>query len=335
MTPAIKPATRRRTLQLFAASAAFAATGAAAPGGNIFRWRGVALGANAEMNLRCANKGDADRLFKAATDEISRLEAIFSLYRTDSALFRLNEKLALSAPPAELLEVLSISERAHRATNGAFDPAVQALWVYHAEVETGAASADAARFEKLVSGSGWRNIAYSADRITLASPAATLTLNGVAQGYVTDRVASLLRAEGMANILINLGEIAAFGRKSLLSPWRIGVAGADGKADEEIALENSAMATSAPLATTFDQAGRLSHIIDPRSGLPGQSDWRRICVIHQSAAVADALSTGITLLSAPMIKETLRNFHAARIFALASDGAPVEFRRSARASSRK
>jgi len=323
MTSAIKRVTRRRTLQILAASAAFAGAGAAAKRGDVYRWRGVALGADAEMALLCADDSEANRLFEIATNEIGRLEAVFSLYRTDSALSRLNERLELVHPPAELLEVLSIADSAHRATGGAFDPAVQSLWRYHAEVATGAASADAARFEKLVAESGWGEVNWSADRIALSSPSAALTLNGIAQGYITDRVASLLRARGMKNVLIDLGEIVASGRKSPLSRWRIGVADAAGEPEDDIALENSAIATSAPLATTFDQAGRLSHILDPRTGLPAQSPWRRISVIHKSAAFADAMSTGLTMMSAGDIARTLAQYPSMRLLARAADGALI------------
>lgn len=323
MTSAINRITRRRTLRLVAASAVFAGAGAAARRGDLFRWRGVALGADAEMTLLCADELEADRLFSVATNEIARLETVFSLYRPDSALSRLNEKLELAHPPAELLEVLSIADSAHRATGGAFDPAVQSLWAYHAEVATGGANADAARFEKLVAESGWGKVHWSADRVAISSPAAALTLNGIAQGYITDRVASLLRAQGMKNVLIDLGEIVASGRKSPLSRWRIGIADAAGEQEDDIALENSAMATSAPLATTFDQAGRLSHIIDPRTGIPAQSPWRRISVIHHSAAFADAISTGFTLMSAGDIARTLAQYPSMRLLARASDGALI------------
>lgn len=325
MTPTTNWLTRRRTLQLLAASAAFVGVGAgaAARRGDLFRWRGVALGADAEMALLCADECEANRLFDIATNEIGRLESVFSLYRPDSALSRLNEALELVHPPAELLEVLSIADSAHRATGGAFDPAVQSLWKYHAEVATGAASADPARLEKLVAESGWGEVSWSADRIALSSPAAALTLNGIAQGYITDRVAALLRAQGMTNILIDLGEIVASGRKSPLSRWRIGLAGAASDAEESIALENSAIATSAPLATTFDQAGRLSHIIDPGTGRPAQSPWRRISVIDKSAAFADAMSTGFTLMAAGEIARTLRQYPSMRLHARASDGALI------------
>ena len=38
-----------------------------------------------------------------------------------------------------------------------------------------------------------------------------LTLNGIAQGYIADRVVALLRAEGLSDVLVNTGELRALG----------------------------------------------------------------------------------------------------------------------------
>ena len=226
MTTAIRRPSRRRVLQFFAASTALASGAAAAHGRSLHYWRGIALGADAEMILRHESAAEAAKLFDLATAEIERLEQIFSLYRADSILSRLNRDGRLVDPPAELLEVLSICNSVHVATSGAFDPAIQALWSYHAETAVGAAAPDAARFHSLLAASGWRHVAVAPDLITLASPGAALTLNGVAQGYVTDRVAALMRANGMVNLLADLGEIAAIGRRGPGKPWRVGLAGA-------------------------------------------------------------------------------------------------------------
>jgi thiamine biosynthesis lipoprotein len=63
----------------------------------------------------------------------------------------------------------------------------------------------------------------------------------------------------------------------------------------QVALRSRALATSAPLGTTFDQAGTLGHILDPRSGLPAAPVWRAASISAPSAALADALSTAACL----------------------------------------
>lgn len=320
-----KKLTRRRTLQIFAASAGLGAAGLAAKGGDrqLHQWSGIALGADAEMLLRHQNADEARRLFQLAELEIGRLESIFSLYRPDSALAELNRAGKLTNPPPELLEVLSICSAVHRATGGAFDPAIQALWAYHAETTSGAAISNETLFQSLRLNCGWRHVTAADGEIRLASPSAALTLNGVAQGYITDRIAGLMRANGMTNVLVSLGEIAAIGGRRAGEPWRVGIAGESEAPALSIDLTNAAIATSAPHGTTFDEARRLSHILDPRSGRPANSAWRQISVIHSSAAIADGLSTGFSILDEASIARALRNFRAARAIAFETTGRRV------------
>ena len=55
------------------------------------------------------------------------------------------------------------------------------------------------------------------------------------------------------------------------------------------------IATSSPHGTVLDADGRVGHIVDPLGeGAPPQ--WRRVSVIHPSAAMADGLSTAFCLM---------------------------------------
>lgn len=324
-----KPLTRRRALSIFAAAAGIGAIGAA--GANrraqdLQRWSGVALGAPAEIIVRLRDGEAAARLFRLVEAELERLQSIFSLYRPQSALSRLNRLGVLAGPPLELVDALSLCDSVHRATRGAFDPAIQALWAYHAEVASGASPPDSARLAAIRAGAGWRHVSVSSERISLASPDAALTLNGVAQGYITDRIAALMRANGMVDVLVDLGEIAALGARAEFAPWRVGLAGADGRSAERIALVDAAIATSAPLGTTFDAAGAEGHILDPVSGGPVKSQWRQISVIHRSAAIADALSTGLVALDRAAIGLALSHFQPARVIAFDLEGRRTAFK---------
>ena len=113
--------TRRRFLAISAAATIFPGLSSAAP---VHTWQGVALGARATLRLA---HPDAKEISARVAAEISRLEDIFSLYRPDSSLMRLNRTGRLDAPPFELLECLSLAGAVHRASEGRFDPTVQPL----------------------------------------------------------------------------------------------------------------------------------------------------------------------------------------------------------------
>lgn len=278
--------TRRRFLTISAA-AALAFTGPARATPPLHIWRGTAMGAAATLRL---SHPDAPAIAARMMAEVSRLEDILSLYRPHSALSRLNAEGRLDDPPFELLECLTLAGTAHDATEGLFDPTVQGLWQLHAEAAAAGRAVPHGDLTQALSRTGWQRVSVAGDRITLA-PGTALTLNGIAQGYVADRVARLLTDEGLTDILIDMGEIRALGARPQGGAWPVHLP--DGTT---LPLISRALATSAPLGTVLDAAGRIGHILDPRTGRPGTVPWRSVTVSADSAALADALSTAACLM---------------------------------------
>ena len=96
-------------------------------------WRGIALGSGAELRLFGVGRKQAEILVNKVLAEVSRLEKIFSLYRDDSLISRLNREGRLKNPPSDFLQLLSISRDIHQLTQGAFDPSIQPLWNLYAD----------------------------------------------------------------------------------------------------------------------------------------------------------------------------------------------------------
>ena len=276
--------TRRRFLMISAALAAAPGAGRAAP---LHVETGLAMGAQVTLRL---SHPEAPALAARAMAEIARLEAVFSLYLSDSAIVRLNASGVLDEPPFELLECLSVASAVHHASGGVFDPTVQPLWrALAAAAEQGRALSYEERATALAR-TGWGGVTLEADRISLR-PGMALTLNGIAQGYIADRVAALLAAEGLTDSLIDTGELVAIGGRPEGGPWQVTL-----PQDSKIGLKSRALATSAPLGMTFGNDARTSHILDPRTGLPVSPDWQAISISAPTAAVADAVSTAACLM---------------------------------------
>lgn len=284
------PVTRRRFLAISACAAALPAAVAARPlpGRS---WIGQALGARASIRL---DHPQAQAITARCLAEIDRLEAILSLYRADSALSRLNREGRLPAPPFELLECLSLAGAVHRGSGGLFDVTMQPLWDLWARAAANGERPPKDQRRAALGRTGWSRVRLSPDEITL-DPGMAITLNGIGQGYVADRVAALLVAEGLDNILIDCGELRALGPQPQGDPWPVRLEG-DGRA---LPLSGRALATSAPRGTCFDPAGRDGHILDPRSGAPAMSRWRSVSVSAPDAALADAISTAACLADDP------------------------------------
>ena len=279
--------TRRRMIAISAAFALLPAALRAAPG-TTRQWTGQALGARASIRLA---HPDGAAIAARVMAEISRLEDILSLYRPQSALSRLNRDARLAAPPFELLECLSLAGAVHHASGGRFDPTVQPLWALWAEAAAAGIRPDARSIETVRRKVGWSKVELDAAAISM-QPGMAVTLNGIGQGYVADRVAALLEAEGLTDILVDTGELRALGGKPEGGAWPVRL-----ETGERLALRQRALATSAPLGTTFDQTGKDGHILDPATGRPTASYWRAISISASSAAVADALATAACLMS--------------------------------------
>ena len=189
------PPTRRRFVVIAAAAAGlpFAAVRAGAATAHLHRWSGIALGAAAEIVLHDPDAVRARRLIARCVAEIDRLEDVFSLYRPESAISRLNREASLAAPPLELVALLAEARSFSERTEGAFDVTVQPLWhLYTAHfARTGAdprgpGEAAHARAQALVD---HRAVEVEPAELRFARPGMAITLNGIAQGYITDRVA--------------------------------------------------------------------------------------------------------------------------------------------------
>jgi FAD:protein FMN transferase len=291
---------RRRFLSI---SAAFALTAGTARASEVIRWHGRALGAKTSMILTGLDATQAQPIFRAVEQELSRLESIFSLYRDDSEITQLNATGTLSAPSPEMLDVLSLSSALNKASDGAFDPTVQPVWQALAQGK------DPQQAQEAV---GWDNLRFDTQRAAFTRPGMGITLNGIAQGYVTDKIAALLRRRGLENVLIDMGEIAAIGTRPDGRDWQAKISRPDGVIVHHVALRDRALATSAPLGTILTAEGNPGHIIDPRnvSAVPKRT---LASVSAPHAAVADGLSTACCLLDRESAQSVIAKFTGAEL----------------------
>ena len=306
---------RRRFLTIAGSSIALAGI-PAAPQAQIWEWRGTALGAVVAVKLVHHERAKAQRIIQAAVSELRRLERVFSLYRADSAVVALNREGVLADPPREMLELLALAGIVREASGGAFDVTVQPLWQLYAShfaaIGADPAGPDPRQVDRALAFVGYQEVDFGRRRIQFGKPGMAVTLNGIAQGYIADRIAGLFADAGIVGTLVDMGEIRALGARADGRPWRVGIEGVG----EPLELHDRAVATSAPLATRFDAAGAFHHLLDPRTGRPvavgpgavgpgavgpvaeslGSEPLGQVSVVARSAVLADAASTAMAIL---------------------------------------
>jgi FAD:protein FMN transferase len=328
-----RPITRRRAIRISAAAAGLALLPAAktraAGVNNMVTWHGTAMGAVATIEIHHSDRAFAQRLIERSVAETVRLERMLSLYREDSDLVALNKHGVLAAPSTDLVELFSESLRYSQLTGGAFDVTVQPLWnLYSKHFKAPNAKAEGPAGEVLaaaVERVGYQHLLVNRDRIAFGKPGMGVTLNGIAQGYITDRIIELLRSEGITQTLVDMGETRCLGTHPSGRPWKVGIADPD-QPDHTIRglpVVNQAVATSGAYGFRFDQDGRFNHLFDPKTGKSAHA-YQSVTVVAPSATAADALSTAFSLMALRDIDRTLATVPDATAYLVLTSGEVVK-----------
>lgn len=241
----------------------------------------------------------ARELAAAAFDEIDRLEAIFSGYRADTPVARLNRDGVLADPPAELVAVVRRALHFAALTDGAFDPTVAPLVeLYRSSFAETDAPPAAFAVEHARSRVGHRHVRLDAGGIAFARTGMSVSLDGIAKGYILDRVVEQATAAGAAGVLADGGgDIAAGEGEVAGSGWPVGVEHPrePGTVLGVIEVRQQGVATSGDYLRAHTTDLRHHHIVDPRTGAsPGHTS--AATVVAPSAMDADALATAAMVL---------------------------------------
>lgn len=261
------------------------------------------MGTILEFRLYCNDKEVCDKAILEAYSEVKRLDDIFSNYKNNSVLSRVNSFAGdgrISVPP-EFIELTSRAIFFSGLTDGAFDITVgKAIEIWsvgeqknlmpnRGEIQR---AQDCIGFEKI-------KLYPQEKQIELKSPCLSLDFGGVGKGYALDRAVRILRSYGVNRGIVNFGgNIYAMQPPPGEYGWDVGIRHPRDE-DEVLTLlkvEDIAVSTSGDYERYFEIKGRhFSHIIDPRDGLPVKS-VPSVTVIAHDATDADALSTALSVM---------------------------------------
>jgi thiamine biosynthesis lipoprotein len=225
--------------------------------------------------------------------EMDRVVNLLNRYDSSSALSYLNTEGSIHDPPPELAAVMWQAGFFHQASGGAFDPTVQPLVDLF---RTGPPS-DAQILAALALVDG-RELEVGKDSIRLSSPGMGVTLDGIAKGYVVDRMATVMAEQGLDDFLIDAGgDIRAFGAREDGRPWQVGVQDPKKRRDlpDIIGLTAGAVATSGSYEIYFDRDRTYHHIVSSRTGASPRLS-QSVSVLAPTTLAADALATTVFVM---------------------------------------
>lgn len=242
--------------------------------------------------------GDDAALSKLSA-ECSRYDELFDLYDPSSDIARINAAQGAATvvdPDTARLVALALDYCAQ--ADGLFDitiGAVSTLWDFETGIRPN--DDDVANALQHVN---WRGVEVDEESSTvrLLDPQAKLDLGGIAKGYIADRLCEVLASKTKATAAaISLGgNIAYFGTKPDGSAWNTGIRDPNDPGGSTVVgtahVHGGSLVTSGLYERTFEMDGATYwHILDPRTGMPVQTDTASVTVTCPSSTTADALST--------------------------------------------
>ena len=273
----------------------------------------LAMGTTVQIKVPLMAGEDRRRLeakIDRAFDEIARVESVFSVYKEDSEISRINrlkkgEALKISAEAYGLIEkAIECSVK----TGGAFDITVKPLVDLWADARGRGIVPSDEQVKSAVARIGSRDIVLDkgAGTIAFKKDGMALDLGGVAKGYATDRVLGILKADGISRAIIRSGgDVYCLGMRSGKDLWKVGVRHPRDRARlfMELELKDKAIDTAGDYEKFFMVAGkRYSHIIDPRTGYPIGDNVISATVVADDATTADMLATALCVLGPDGLK---------------------------------
>jgi thiamine biosynthesis lipoprotein len=205
---------------------------------------------------------------------------MMSNYRPDSELTEVNRYAAerpVKVTP-EFFELLADCMEYSRESEGAFDITVGPLmkvWGFYKGTGHLAPKESVARALKKV---GYKNVILDRENhsVRFAQPGVELDPGGIGKGYAVDRMADILKDNGITSALVSAGgsSIYALGVPGNNDKgWEVKIRDPKNarKTIEDVYLKNQSMSTSGSYEKFFEADGRIySHIMDPRTGFPAQ-----------------------------------------------------------------
>jgi thiamine biosynthesis lipoprotein len=261
----------------------------------------LAMGTFVSMTLIHSSKDEAEEAMGMAFQEIHRLTALLNRFDNNTAVGQLNKDGYLKDIPPEMTEVVATALRYHQISQGAFDITVKPLVDLFEEKLGGKNHLPPTQKEtkqalELV---GSQKVRLGEGKIVFQKPGMGITLDGIAKGFIVDRVSEHLSRHKIENHLINAGgDIRTKGAKGDNSPWRVGIEDPSKKKNypDVIQMRDGAVATSGNYEIYYDRERMFHHIVDPSSGL--SPDLKNsVSVRADTTMEADALSTSVFVMN--------------------------------------
>lgn len=253
----------------------------------------VLMGTVINLTVLCDRASQGRAVIRETFREMYALEGVLSRFMADSQLSRLNTEGELVDPHPALVEVISRALEISEWTQGAYDVTVKPVFDLYQKRDSGPEPIEIAAALSQV---GYQELVVDQAGIRFTIPGMSLTLDGIAKGYIVDQGVAVLRQRGYGHILVEAGGDLLAGGSNGQTPWSVGIRSPRGEGILKVLdVTNRAVATSGDYQQAYSDDFRNHHILDPRVGISPR-ELSSVTVIADTCQQADALATGMMVL---------------------------------------
>ena len=275
-----------------------------------------------------------DRIF----EKINQIENLMSTSLPDSEISKINQNAGIKPVKISLdtFTVLSCAKEIAILSDGAFEPTIGRLvklWNINSIVNDTTGKIlpklpSQSEIEKALAKTDYKKLILDKENQTafLQTSGMELDVGGIAKGYATDCIVSILKEEKISSALIDLGgNIYAYGYKNQKekTPWKIGIKNPlnpTGSPIEIIQCENSSIVTSGIYERFFEYDGEIyHHLLSAKTGFPENNDLLSVSIICNNSMLCDALSTACFILGKEKGSEFIKKINEENQISISHD----------------
>lgn len=252
---------------------------------------------------------DLNEVLRRADEAARLVESRINHFDPKTELSRFNAAPAGVLMPLSPMtgKVLAISRQLYDQTEHAFDVTALPLITLWKMWKDPQRLPGEAEIRAACGRSRWDYIELSEQGARKSLATACFDLDGIAKGYAIDLAAEQLIAGGCVGGIVEIGgDLRCFGSRPGAEPWRAAVSNPF-RPDATtpllvLAVHDRAVCTSGDYRRFVTVQGRrLSHIVDPRTGMPVDAT-PSVTVIASKAVIADGWATALSVLGPPGLR---------------------------------
>ncbi len=260
-----------------------------------YRCEFKAMGTLCEIQLFSVTKAKARKVANAAIADVQRLERLYSRYKPDSLLSKINRVAALGGSitvDVETACLLDYAVTCYQQSDGLFDITsgiLRRAWKFDQDQLP-----EQSLIDQLLDKVGWHKVIWERPVLTFSIPGMEIDFGGIVKEYAVDRAAALCFSQGIKQGVVNLGgDIKVVGPRADGSPWRIGIKHPYDKEGllDTLLLHEGALASSGDYERCITVKGiRYGHVLNPKTGWPVRH-LAAVSVVGDFCVVAGSAST--------------------------------------------